>query len=93
MPDAGVLPDNVKANKTAADQIRDPATADLPALAQLLRGPAPALVNPGTKFDLLTRMLLSCLVDKADRLDTARRSLTHKHHSTPPRPSRCPSLI
>lgn len=74
MPDWDVLRSNVKTNQTTAQQLLDPAATDLPALSQLLRGPAPTLQNPGNRFDLLTRMLLSCLVD-ADRLDTAHRKL------------------
>jgi CRISPR-associated endonuclease/helicase Cas3 len=66
------LRDKVKKSLTDATALLERAAADIPSLGQLLKGPAPKLDNPGDRFDLVTRMLLSCLVD-ADRLDTAGR--------------------
>jgi CRISPR-associated endonuclease/helicase Cas3 len=72
MPDRGPLSERAKAAQADALNILDRAAVDLPAICHLLRGPAPKLEHPGARFDLLTRMLSSCLVD-ADRLDTAHR--------------------
>ncbi|MGI8961767.1 MAG: CRISPR-associated helicase Cas3' [Bryobacteraceae bacterium] len=65
-----------KCEKNTADAIslRKRATLDLPAIGDLLDSPPatdPALNLPD-RYDLLTRMVLSCLVD-ADRLDTTGR--------------------
>ena len=74
MPDIGELRDKANKNRTEALALLEHAALDLPALGDLLNNPAPPLENVSARFDLLTRMLLSCLVD-ADRLDTAGRNI------------------
>jgi len=73
MPDRDQLMERSKLAQPEAVRILDRAAADLPDIGSLLRSPTPDLENPGVRFDLLTRMLASCLVD-ADRLDTAGRT-------------------
>jgi CRISPR-associated endonuclease/helicase Cas3 len=72
MPDFGEMPDRVKKKCDEAIVLLDRAAADLPRIGQLLADPPKLEKISSGRFDLLTRMLLSCLVD-ADRLDTARR--------------------
>ncbi len=72
MPDCGPLRDKVTPKQTEALALLERAAIDLPMLGKLLENSPPKLENPGQRFDLLTRMLLSCLVD-AGRLDTAGR--------------------
>jgi CRISPR-associated endonuclease/helicase Cas3 len=79
MPDLGELRDKALSDKAKAIRIEafgllQRASLDLPILGKLFDAPPPKLENPGIRFDLLTRMLLSCLVD-ADRLDTAGREV------------------
>ena len=74
MPDIGVLREKVRESRAEALTLFERAGLDLPRIAKLLQPPSPSLENPGLRFDLLTRMLLSCLVD-ADRLDTSGRPL------------------
>ncbi len=74
MPDRDELADRINKNRADALALLQPSSRDLPALSHLLKQPPPNLENPGHRFDLLTRMLLSCLVD-ADRLDTAGRKV------------------
>jgi CRISPR-associated endonuclease/helicase Cas3 len=74
MPDCGELPDRIKKKRAEAIGLLRRAALDLPALGALLENTPPKLENVGGRFDLLTRMLLSCLVD-ADRLDTAGRRI------------------
>ncbi len=73
MPDCGQLRDKVTPKQTEAVALLERAAIDLPMLGRLLENAPPKLENLGQRFDLLTRMLLSCLVD-ADRLDTAGRA-------------------
>jgi CRISPR-associated endonuclease/helicase Cas3 len=73
MPDLGDLRDKVRAAHAEALAIHDRASKDTPAVGRVLAPPPPVLEDPGIRFDLLSRMLLSCLVD-ADRLDTSERS-------------------
>jgi CRISPR-associated endonuclease/helicase Cas3 len=74
MPDLGHLRDKVNKKCDDAFALHERAANDLPRLGQLLANP-PKLEKIGSgRFDLLTRMLLSCLVD-ADRLDTAGREI------------------
>ena len=51
-------------------ELLDRGAADLPEIGVLFSGTPPTLENVRERFDLLVRMLFSCLVD-ADRLDTA----------------------
>ena len=74
MPDIGVLREKVRESRAEALTLFERAGLDLPRIAKLLQPPSPSLENPCLRFDLLTRMLLSCLVD-ADRLDTSGRPL------------------
>jgi CRISPR-associated endonuclease/helicase Cas3 len=62
----------VEKYQTEALSLRDRAIADSHALCRLLQNSAPAMKNAGHRYDLLTRMLFSCLVD-ADRLDSSGR--------------------
>jgi CRISPR-associated endonuclease/helicase Cas3 len=73
MPDLNELPEKISAFGSDPFDLLQKATYDLSLIGTLLQQ-LPKLENPGTRFDLLTRMLLSCLVD-ADRLDTAGRLL------------------
>jgi CRISPR-associated endonuclease/helicase Cas3 len=75
MPDRNELPERVKKSQTEALALLQRAALDLPIISTLFHDPPPKLENPGNRFDLLTRMLLSCLVD-ADRLDTAGREIS-----------------
>jgi CRISPR-associated endonuclease/helicase Cas3 len=84
MPDLKTFRDKVKENLVASKELLAVAAADLPAIDGLVNGPAPALENLGPRFDLLTRMLLSCLVD-ADRLDTAGREFMQAPLNAPER--------
>lgn len=72
MPDVGEVRDKIKPRLADAVGLLQRAAKDLPAIDQLLRS-RPNLEKLGTRFDLVTRMILSCLVD-ADRLDTAGRA-------------------
>ena len=74
MPDCGQLREKVDPKRTEALALLQRAALDLRAVGKLLESSPPKLENPGQRFDLLTRMLLSCLVD-ADRLDTAGREV------------------
>jgi CRISPR-associated endonuclease/helicase Cas3 len=71
MPDRGELKERADNGLDEALALLQRAGLDLPRIGRLFRDPAPKLEK--VNFDLLTRMLLSCLVD-ADRLDTARRA-------------------
>jgi len=71
--DGSSLQERVKAALPAAAELIDRATLDSDALRRLLEAPAPKLENLQGRFDLLTRMVFSCLVD-ADRLDSAGRA-------------------
>ncbi len=73
LPDLGEFRDRVAKNKQESCGLLGRASGDLSEIGALLNGAAPKLEKPGERFDLLTRMLLSCLVD-ADRLDTAGRA-------------------
>jgi CRISPR-associated endonuclease/helicase Cas3 len=73
MPDRVELFEKTKKHTADAAELMSRAASDLPDVGTLLES-TPALEHPGARFDLLTRMLLSCLVD-ADRLDTAARSV------------------
>jgi CRISPR-associated endonuclease/helicase Cas3 len=73
MPDFGELRIKAPERFDEAKGLLVDAASDLPELAELLRGPRPGMESVGAKFDLMSRMLLSCLVD-ADRLDTAHRA-------------------
>ena len=73
MPDCNELPEKISTFGSDPFDLLARAAADLPEIGRVLNEPPPKLENPGSRFDLLTRMLLSCLVD-ADRLDTAGRS-------------------
>jgi CRISPR-associated endonuclease/helicase Cas3 len=74
IPDVGgnELKDKEKTSGKDAQALLERASADLPSLEPLLKRPTPKLADLSNRYDLLTRMLLSCLVD-ADRLDTAAR--------------------
>ena len=72
MPDRGELVDKIKKSRAEALGLLQRASLDLPLINRLLGNTPPQLENVAGRFDLLTRMLLSCLVD-ADRLDTAGR--------------------
>ncbi|MCU1335414.1 MAG: cas3 [Bryobacterales bacterium] len=72
IPDLGECRDRINKSQDEAERLRDRAVVDSSEIAKLLSEPAPIIENMGRKFELLTRMLLSCLVD-ADRLDTAGR--------------------
>jgi CRISPR-associated endonuclease/helicase Cas3 len=74
MPDRTELFDRAKKGRAEALGLLERAVRDLPTLGKLFENAPPKLENVGQRFDLLTRMLLSCLVD-ADRLDTAGRKL------------------
>ena len=71
MPDVGELRDKAKKNLEEAGGLLARAAEDFPAIGTLLNSARPTLEDLKKRFDLVTRMLLSCLVD-ADRLDTAR---------------------
>ena len=73
MPDNGELREKATNATTHATDISARAMGDLPAIGELFQNP-PNLQKLRGSFDLLTRMLLSCLVD-ADRLDTAGRAV------------------
>lgn len=73
IPDLRDCGDKIRKNRDDAESLRVSAMADSPELGQLLAGSVPSVENIGRRFELLTRMLFSCLVD-ADRLDTAGRS-------------------
>lgn len=75
IPDLGVCKDKITKAWADAESLKDRAMEDSAAISTLLHERAPSIEKIGpNKFDLLTRMLLSCLVD-ADRLDTAGRSV------------------
>jgi CRISPR-associated endonuclease/helicase Cas3 len=74
LPDVDELGDRFPNSKADALDLLGRAAGDTPEIGSLLKGIPPTLQHPGSRFDLLTRMLLSCLVD-ADRLDTAGRSV------------------
>src|SRR5271165_5942325 len=69
IPDKGVLREKVVGSRAQASALLERAGSDLPRIAKLFREPRLKLEDVRSRFDLLTRMLLSCLVD-ADRLDT-----------------------
>ncbi len=73
MPDIGVLRDKVRESRAQASELLERAASDFSRIAKLFQEPPPTLEDVRSRFDLLTRMLLSCLVD-ADRLDTAGRA-------------------
>ncbi len=75
MPDRSDLHSRAGKFRQEAAAVLERAKADSPEIARLFGSPPPKLLNLGPGFDLLTRMLASCLVD-ADRLDTAGRSPT-----------------
>jgi CRISPR-associated endonuclease/helicase Cas3 len=67
------LEEKLKAASQEAYKLRDRAAQDSPELKHLLESDPPVFNRtPLAEFDLLTRMIFSCLVD-ADRLDTAKR--------------------
>jgi CRISPR-associated endonuclease/helicase Cas3 len=73
MPNRDELADRVKTSRQEALDLLPRASADLAPIVRLFNTPPPPLEKlPAARFDLLTRMLSSCLVD-ADRLDTAKR--------------------
>lgn len=72
IPDREQLRDRANDSRSEALGLLDRASIDQPRIDELFRSPAPALEKMGANFDLVTRMLCSCLVD-ADRLDTASR--------------------
>ncbi len=62
MPDHGDLREKVNRYKKEADCLLETAARDQPLLEKLLAGGPPAMEKIGSGFDMLTRMLLSCLV-------------------------------
>jgi CRISPR-associated endonuclease/helicase Cas3 len=72
LPNLGELREKLTKARNDALALVDRARRDCPELDRLAQSGPPTFENPGSRFDLLTRMLLSCLVD-ADRLDTALR--------------------
>jgi len=59
----------VKEFREAAFSLLETAVGDCPELRTVVGADRPQIERVGSRFDLLTRMLASCLVD-ADRLDT-----------------------
>jgi len=74
LPDLGGFRDRVGKNKAELSGLLERASGDLAEIGALLNGKTPKPETPRERFDLLTRMLLSCLVD-ADRLDAAGRAV------------------
>lgn len=73
IPDLTECQDKTKKNFAEALRLKDHAMADCPEIRALLQNDPPP-VEHVKEFDLLARMLFSCLVD-ADRLDTAGRAV------------------
>ncbi|MBV9763560.1 MAG: CRISPR-associated helicase Cas3' [Acidobacteriaceae bacterium] len=74
IPDHSEFGDKVKSNRKEALELLRRASDDVAEIGALFQNAAPQLENVGSRFDLFTRMLFSCLID-ADRLDTAFRPI------------------